>query len=117
MNLAACHRVFWSVIPFLARPERALRADDRRAGAIQWVSLRGNGTFDLERPWGCRLQCIRGSIWITHAGDGRDVVLEAGSSFVADRKEPMFIQALGAAEFGIDSAENQRSTSAADRDA
>ncbi|MDM0116573.1 DUF2917 domain-containing protein [Variovorax sp. J22R133] len=105
MNLATCNRVFRSVIPFLAWPGRAPGADDRPTPAVQWVSLPGNGTFDLERPLGCRLQCTRGSIWVTHSGDGRDIVVEAGSSFIGDRKVPMFIQALGAAEFCIDRAE------------
>lgn len=105
MTLAAGNNAFWPVFSFLRWVERARRADNWCAGAVQRVSLPGNGTFGLERPFGYRLQCIRGSIWITHSGDGRDIVVEAGSSFIGDRHEPMFIQALGAAELSIDRGE------------
>ena len=65
------------------------------------VSLPMNGTFDVEQASGRRIRCVRGSLWITHWGDGRDLVLGPGSSFVGDRETPMFIQALTPAEFTI----------------
>jgi hypothetical protein len=46
----------------------------------------------------CPLQheiaCLRGSLWITHDGDPKDVVLEAGQSYRSDRRARMLIQAL-----------------------
>src|SRR4051812_36276767 len=76
-------------------------ADIRRATAVEVVVLPMNGTFDVQRSYGCRIECLRGSIWIPHRGDGRDLVVEAGSSFIGDREAPMFIQALLPAEFRI----------------
>ena len=93
--------IFRSVTRLLAHPHRAHRTDTRRAATVQVVTLPKNGTFDVERPAGCRIECVRGSIWITHLGDGRDVVVEAGSSFIGDRQAPMFIQALAAAQFSV----------------
>jgi len=64
-----------------------------------------NGTVSIERPQGCRVQCVRGSVWITHVGDGRDVVVEAGTTFIGDRQAPMFIQALAPTEFIVTGAQ------------
>lgn len=88
----------------LARHDRMHRADMRRA-AVQVVSLPMNGTVSIERPQGCRVRCVRGSIWITHIGDGRDVVVGAGTSFIGDREAPMFIQALTPTEFIVTGAQ------------
>jgi hypothetical protein len=100
MNLTA-PTIFQSLARFLALPHRAHQADIRRVAAVQVVLLPMNGTFDVERSCGCRIECVRGSIWITHIGEGRDVVVEAGSSFSGDREGPMFIQALVPAEFKV----------------
>jgi len=70
----------------------------------QLVSLPMNGTFSVERPQGCRVECVRGSLWITHIGDDRDVVVEAGSSFIGDRESPMFVQALAPTQFMVTGA-------------
>ena len=85
----------------LVRPGRLPQASAHRAAAVRVVVLPMNGTFDVERPYGCGIQCVRGSLWITHIGDGRDVVVEAGSSFIGDRDRPMFVQALTPAEFVV----------------
>ena len=100
--------LFQYLVRFFAQPLRVHRADTRRAAAVQVVSLPMNGTFDVERAYGCRIHCIRGSIWITHIGDGRDVVVEAGSSFTGDREAPMFIQALVPAEFRVAGVRHQQ---------
>ena len=100
MHLTAA-MLFPSLARVLAHPHRVLQAETRSAGAGRVVSLPANGTLDVERPHGCRIECIRGSIWITHIGDGRDVVIEAGSSFTGDREVPMFIQALVPAQLRV----------------
>ena len=90
-----------SLARFLAPFTVMGRARTRHDASVQLVSLPLNGTFDVERPFGCCIQCLRGSIWITHVGDGRDVVIAAGTSFIGDRCAPMFIQALVPAEFSV----------------
>jgi hypothetical protein len=91
--------IFQSLARFLATPPRATL---RRFAPAHAVSLPMNGNIDLEQAYGCRIHCVRGSIWITHLGDGRDLVVEAGSSFVGDRETPMWIQALLPAEFTLE---------------
>lgn len=96
--------IFQSLASGLTRHDRTYRADVRRAAAVQVVSLPMNGTFSVERPQGCRVQCVRGSVWITHIGDGRDLVVEAGTTFIGDRGAPMFVQALAPTEFIVTGA-------------
>ena len=43
---------------------------------------------------GLEIRCIRGNLWITQAGDSRDVVLYAGESFTLDRRGLALITAL-----------------------
>lgn len=41
-----------------------------------------------------RVFCTRGSVWITHDGDCKDVILLAGESYRAEREEAMHLFAL-----------------------
>jgi len=41
-----------------------------------------------------RLRCARGSLWITHDGDPKDVILGAQDSYRAEREAPMHVFAL-----------------------
>lgn len=38
--------------------------------------------------------CARGSVWITHDGDCKDVILLPNESYRADREDPMHLFAL-----------------------
>ena len=104
MDIPVPH-IFQFLASYLAQHDRKHRADVRRTAAVQLKSLPMNGTLSVERPQGCRIQCVRGSVWITHIGDGRDVVVEAGTTFVGDREAPMFIQALAPTEFIVTGAQ------------
>jgi DUF2917 family protein len=42
---------------------------------------------------GC-VECTEGCVWLTHDGDCRDVLLEAGQSHFADRDSPLLIYAM-----------------------
>lgn len=53
-------------------------------------------TLTLRKPLGQRVECLDGCVWITLDGDPRDVVLEAGQAFTADRNQPALIHALEA---------------------
>jgi hypothetical protein len=40
------------------------------------------------------LRCGRGSVWITHDGDPKDVILVGGESYRAEREDAMHVFAL-----------------------
>ncbi len=44
---------------------------------------------------GRRVACLAGALWVTQDCDTRDIVLEAGESFVLDRPGTAALQALG----------------------
>lgn len=48
----------------------------------------------LENACGTRVQCRSGTLWITIDNDRRDVVLEAGESFVLDSQASTLVQAI-----------------------
>ena len=101
MNVSA-PALFQSLTRFLAMSHPGERANvQRSAKTAQVVLLPMNGTFDVEQPYRRQIQCLRGSIWITQIGDARDVVVTAGSSYIAERRAPIFIQALVPAEFEV----------------
>jgi hypothetical protein len=40
------------------------------------------------------LYCLAGSLWVTHDGDPKDVIIEAGKSYCVTRRERIIVQAL-----------------------
>jgi hypothetical protein len=48
------------------------------------------------------LRCSRGSLWITHDGDPKDVILLAGESYRAEREDAMHVMALQASVLEIE---------------
>jgi hypothetical protein len=40
------------------------------------------------------VKCTGGSVWITHDGDPKDIILEAGDSYRAEREDAMHVFAL-----------------------
>ncbi|MCW5611287.1 MAG: DUF2917 domain-containing protein [Rubrivivax sp.] len=51
-------------------------------------------TLVVRHPLGMALECVRGTLWITHDGDRKDIVLQQGESYVAARTSTMLIHAL-----------------------
>ena len=51
------------------------------------------------RPFGHRIECLSGSLWITQDGDSRDIVLAPGDSFSLDRAGDALISALDDSRF------------------
>jgi hypothetical protein len=45
------------------------------------------------RP-GRRIECVRGTLWLTIDHDRRDIVLRPGQGFVLDRDDDMLLSAL-----------------------
>jgi Protein of unknown function (DUF2917) len=80
----------------------------------QWtrttVRLARDGLLGIDDGRGLRLRVDAGSVWLTQQGDGRDVVLHEGESFVIDRPGRTVVQALGPAELALNAA-NDRSYS------
>lgn len=84
---------------FVAPQQR--RADTRRsspavaqstAGALR--TLARGATLSIEQPLGQEIFCIQGSLWITHDGDCKDHVIDAGKGYVANRHARVVVYAL-----------------------
>lgn len=58
------------------------------------VCLSTHGSRSLTSFRGGTIACIQGCVWLTHDGDCRDIVLEAGQSHVADRDSRLVVHAL-----------------------
>jgi hypothetical protein len=61
--------------------------------------LQKGAVLAVPRPMHREIECLRGSLWITHDGDPRDVILEKGEVYRPDRDARMLVQALAEAEF------------------
>jgi Protein of unknown function (DUF2917) len=59
------------------------------------VVLAQGALQSIEDGCGSSVQCLEGALWLTQQGDTRDIVLEAGESFVLDRPGTAALQALG----------------------
>ena len=71
-----------------------LRLVPTRKSTASDISLAYRGIHALTSFRGGRIECTEGSVWLTHDGDCRDVVLEAGQSHMADRDSRLVIYAL-----------------------
>ena len=58
-------------------------------------------TLVLQKPAGQTIHCIAGSVWITHDGDTKDVVLEAGQSYTSARTSRLLAYGLEAARVTV----------------
>jgi hypothetical protein len=68
------------------------------------MSLRARHLLEVPQAQGVRIGCTRGSLWITVDGDPRDVVLEAGESFVGERPGRMLVYALSPSSLSMQPA-------------
>jgi hypothetical protein len=50
------------------------------------VQLEHHGLFDINDGQGFTVTCIDGTVWITQANDPRDIVINAGQSFLLDKQ-------------------------------
>jgi hypothetical protein len=85
----------------LSRQRAAPMTRTRRLARAPRVTRR----FAVELARGCArvfervdrsvlVRCARGSLWITHDGDPKDVVLGPRQSYRAEREQPMHVYAL-----------------------
>ena len=62
---------------------------------LQDLQLGGGKSLRIERPLGALVSCRQGTLWITHDSDCKDIVIEAGNSYLSDRAGRMIVHALG----------------------
>jgi len=72
------------------------------------VRLARDGLLGIGDGRGLRLRVAAGTVWLTQQGDGRDVVLREGDSFVIERPGRTVVQALDPAELALDAANDDR---------
>ena len=61
---------------------------------IKPVRLSARTVHCIEGGKGLQITAIDGTVWITQAGDPRDVILTRGHSFILDRKGRAVVYAL-----------------------
>ena len=49
------------------------------------VRLNAGELLDIDNGEGLTVECLEGAVWITQSNDPRDIVLNAGQSFVLDK--------------------------------
>lgn len=80
-----------------AHAPRQAAAAQQAADAAETSTLRllpKDSTFVIEHPFGREIGCLKGTLWITHDGDNKDIVLEAGGLYTADRDARMLVHAV-----------------------
>jgi hypothetical protein len=73
----------------------------RRPGASAGPSsqlLHKNATLDVRNPMGVTVECIYGSLWLTHDGDCKDIILEAGQRYSSATRARLLVHALDTAQ-------------------
>lgn len=60
------------------------------------LAMPKNALLSIAKPLGCRIECLRGSLWITRDGDPVDTILSAGEHWVAEGRPRLIVQALEA---------------------
>lgn len=89
-----------------SRPVRKEDLPSATKGNI--VRLRADQHLQLRGAIGSTVHAIDGTVWITQDGDIRDIVLEAGQSFIIDRPSNTLLTPLDKAAIRIDAAPSQR---------
>jgi len=89
------------LVPFFPRHARfVFPAPARYARPTR--NLPNRSCLDLGNAQGLTITCLRGAIWLTHDGDPKDVVLEAGQSHTVTRAARLIAQGLEDAELRAD---------------
>jgi hypothetical protein len=57
-------------------------------------SIDKGATLVVERPEGMTITCTHGSLWITHDGDAKDLMLAAGDRYTSERTGRMLVYGL-----------------------
>lgn len=65
------------------------------------VRLAHRAIYSIPDAAGLQIQCREGTLWLTLAGDPRDIVLEAGETFVTGEHRDAIVYALQASRFEV----------------
>lgn len=65
------------------------------------VRLQKNQSLEIDGAIGWTVTALSGTVWITQDRDVRDVVLDAGQSFVLDRNKSALIWSLATSEICV----------------
>ena len=76
----------------------------KQASDIRPLRLPAQTTHCIEDGKGLELTAVSGTVWITQAGDIRDVILARGQSFVLDRNGRTVLYALKDAAIAVTAA-------------
>lgn len=60
----------------------------------QTLAMKKDTLLSIPRPLGYRIDCLRGTLWITQDGYPQDHILAAGEHHVTDRHPRLIVQAL-----------------------
>lgn len=60
--------------------------------------LHKNATLVVRNPMGVTVECIQGSLWLTHGGDCKDIILEAGQRYSSATRGRPLVHALDTAQ-------------------
>ena len=61
-------------------------------------SLHKTATLVVRNPLGVTVDCIQGSLWLTHDGDCKDIILEAGQRYSSATRGRLLVHALEPAQ-------------------
>lgn len=65
------------------------------------LSLAHQAMFEVTDAAGVQISCRQGSLWLTLDGDTRDIVIDAGESFVATEHRRALIYALAPSDLSV----------------
>lgn len=66
------------------------------------VEMAHQTLYDVPDAWGLTLRCESGCLWITLDNDARDIILEAGQSFVPQEHQRAIVYALEASRLKLE---------------
>jgi hypothetical protein len=72
------------------------------ASGNEAIYLKKHQHLRMHDACGWTVHAVAGTVWITQDGDVRDIVLEAGQSFVLDRKHPAILSPLNEAQIVLE---------------
>lgn len=76
----------------------------RAAAPATDVQLQRKALYRLRgKKHGPAVTCLEGTVWITQAGDPRDIVLAAGDEFAVNRRGSVLLQAMREARVRVTS--------------
>ena len=76
------------------------------AGPAAPQTLQKGGLLALANPLALRLECLEGSLWVTHDGDVKDLIVEAGESYQSERATRMLVYGLSSARLRVVGAQH-----------